>query len=262
MSSDLKTFAIGVGAGIAIGYGISKVMGNTSEKSSTKSTPSGTFDLGTLVRPNIAALKPYRCARDDYDSGVLLDANENAYGPAIANNEQVLERYPCPYQWALKDVVAKRRGVKKENVFVGVGSDEAIDMLIRIFCAPTKDSILICQPTYGMYSVSADTNDVGIVDIPQTTDFQLQTQKVLDTARANSSIKLMFLCSPGNPSCALLNRADIITILETRLQCMVVVDEAYIDFAGLCHRSHTCACIQASQVWLLSLELFDWMLLY
>jgi len=112
------------------------------------------------------------------------------------------------------------------------GSDEAIDMLIRIFCVPGEDSILLCQPTYGMYSVSAHTNDVGIVDVPQTKDFQLQTQKILTTARSNPNIKIMFLCSPGNPSCALLNRADIITILEANLQCIVVVDEAYVDFAG------------------------------
>ena len=137
----MKTLVVGVGCGVAIGYGLSQMLSSGAKKSSKKS--SGSFDLDTLVRPNIAGLEAYRCARDDYDSGVLLDANENAFGPPLAKNDEVLERYPCPYQWPLKECVAKRRGVRKEHVFVGVGSDEAIDMLIRIFCIPGQDSILV-----------------------------------------------------------------------------------------------------------------------
>lgn len=183
------------------------------------------------MRPNIWRLKPYRCARDDYTDGVLLDANENSFGPPV-NNTDTFERYPCPYQWDLKTRVAELRGVQKEEVFVGVGSDEAIDMLIRIFCVPGQEKILICSPTYGMYSVSADTNDVAVVDVGLTTDFQLDVEKVLTTTEADPTIKLMFACSPGNPTCALLKREDILRILNSSYRGILVVDEAYVDFAG------------------------------
>lgn len=189
------------------------------------------FDLQALVRPNIWKLKPYRCARDDYDTGILLDANENSFGPPVENTD-VLERYPCPYQWDLKQKVADLRGIKKEQVFVGVGSDEAIDMLIRIFCVPAKDKILQCSPTYGMYSVSAETNDVGLVDVPLTPEFQLDTAKIIETSVADSSITMMFLCSPGNPTCVTLRKVDILEILHSDFAGIVVVDEAYVDFAG------------------------------
>merc|ERR1712086_153976 len=182
------------------------------------------FNLESLVRPNIWRLKPYRCARDDYTDGVLLDANENSFGPPV-NNTDTFERYPCPYQWDLKTKVAELRGVEKEQVFVGVGSDEAIDMLLRIFCVPAHDKVLIC-------SVSADTNDVAIVDVPLTTEFQLDVDKVLETTAADQSIKLMFACSPGNPTCVTLARADILRILNSSYRGILVVDEAYVDFAG------------------------------
>lgn len=183
------------------------------------------------MRPNIWGLKPYHCARDDYTEGVLLDANENAYGAPVPNND-TLERYPCPYQWGIREQVGKIRGVDKEEVFVGVGSDEAIDMVIRIFCVPGHDKICQCSPTYGMYAVSAATNDVGVVDVPLTTDFQLDLPG-LQQAVASEPIKVMFLCSPGNPSCVQLKRADLITVLQDQsYRGIVVVDEAYIDFAG------------------------------
>mmetsp|Transcript_41968 Transcript_41968/g.127249 ORF Transcript_41968/g.127249 Transcript_41968/m.127249 type:complete len:187 (+) Transcript_41968:130-690(+) len=141
-----------------------------------------------LARPNILALHPYRCARDDYNDGVLLDANENALGPTSVptnsldpyDNSLTLERYPCPYQIPLKEKYAAYRGhgIKPSNIFVGVGSDEAIDLLIRIFCTPSEDTIMTTPPTYGMYKVCANVNDVEIQTIPLTPDFDLRIPEV------------------------------------------------------------------------------------
>lgn len=133
-----------------------------------------------LARKNILELSPYRCARDDYSDGVLLDANENAYGPAASENTHTLERYPDPYQVPLKNKLCAYRGngLKAENVFVGVGSDEAIDLLMRIFCRPGHDKILTTPPTYGMYKVCAKVNDVEIVNVPLTPDFDLRIPDV------------------------------------------------------------------------------------
>jgi hypothetical protein len=141
-----------------------------------------------LARPNILELHPYRCARDDYSSGILLDANENALGPTSLptnsldpyDNHNVLERYPDPYQIALKEKYAQYRGhgLKPENIFVGVGSDEAIDLLMRIFCRPGQDTILITPPTYGMYKVCAKVNDVQVINCPLTPDFDLRINEV------------------------------------------------------------------------------------
>ena len=141
-----------------------------------------------IARKNILELQPYRCARDDYSDGVLLDANENAYGPTSLptnsldpyDNHNVLERYPDPYQINLKELYAKYRGhgITPANIFVGVGSDEAIDMLMRIFCYPARDNILITPPTYGMYKVCAKVNDVPILSVPLTADFDLQVDEV------------------------------------------------------------------------------------
>ena len=145
-----------------------------------------------LARPNILELQPYRCARDDYSDGVLLDANENAFGPTSLptksldpyDNSNTLERYPDPYQADLKELFCRERGndLKPSNVFVGVGSDEAIDLLMRIFCTPgctgNGDNILITPPTYGMYKVCAKVNDVAIVSAPLTPEFDLDIPKV------------------------------------------------------------------------------------
>ena len=155
-----------------------------------------------LARPNVLSLHPYRCARDDYDSGVLLDANENALGPASLptnsldpyDNTMELERYPCPYQRTVKQLLCDYRNsqsnngggngiIQPEHVFCGVGSDEAIDLLIRIFCTPGAttgggDAILITPPTYGMYKVCANVNDVAIQTVPLTPDFDLQVPEV------------------------------------------------------------------------------------
>jgi histidinol-phosphate aminotransferase len=133
-----------------------------------------------LARKNILEMTPYHCARDDYSTGVLLDANENAFGPPIPNHATILERYPDPYQIPLKEKVCAYRGhgLQPANVFVGVGSDEAIDLMMRIFCAPGKEKILTTPPTYGMYKVCAKVNDVDVVNVPLTPEFDLEIDKV------------------------------------------------------------------------------------
>ncbi|KAJ6145316.1 hypothetical protein N7470_009211 [Penicillium chermesinum] len=226
------------------------------------------FDLSKCARPNILQLQPYRCARDDYkDDGtnVLLDANENAYGPGLALNSEGalqasqtgeatgaskpeidflgLNRYPDPHQIELKQLFCKLRNTHHhtsktlgpESLFVGVGSDEAIDALLRCFCVPGKDKILTCPPTYGMYSVSAQTNDIDIVKVPLDVDngFQLQPDKVNEALAADPSIKLAYICSPGNPTANVIRKDDIRKVLEhPTWNGVVVVDEAYIDFAA------------------------------
>ncbi|KAK2001804.1 histidinol-phosphate aminotransferase [Colletotrichum falcatum] len=213
------------------------------------------FNLEKCARPNILALEPYRCARDDYkDDGtnVLLDANENAYGPSLQPNFEAgnlgidflgLNRYPDPHQPELKQLLCDLRNththtardLKPENLFVGVGSDEAIDALLRCFCVPGKDRILTCPPTYGMYSVSAQINDVSIVKVPlePAPGFGMDTDAVLGTlSREGDSIKLVYLCTPGNPTGSMLAKEDVRKVLEhPTWNGIVVLDEAYVDFA-------------------------------
>lgn len=191
----------------------------------------------TIARPNILKLQPYRCARDDYDTGILLDANENAIGPTSLptnslpdDNHLALERYPCPYQSTLKNAYASYRGhIEAKNLFVGVGSDEAIDLLMRIFCVPGVDSIMTTPPTYGMYKVSANVNDVGIVQVPLSPDFDLRIPEMLEAVTDN--IKLMFVCSPGNPTCKAIPLSDVKKLAESSYKGIIVVDEAYVDFS-------------------------------
>ncbi|CDS07225.1 hypothetical protein LRAMOSA09748 [Lichtheimia ramosa] len=193
------------------------------------------FTLEKLIRPNILALLPYRCARDDYDSGVLLDANENAYGPALANQvDGNLNRYPDPYHVRVKERLIKYRNLPSINqVFLGVGSDEVIDLVLRICCVPSKDKILITPPTYGMYSVCAQINDVGVVKSNLDVEngaFQVRTEDVIAKIKADPTIKVVFLCSPGNPTGTCLKHDSIREILESGYEGLVVVDEAYVDF--------------------------------
>ncbi|KAK6201546.1 histidinol-phosphate aminotransferase [Scheffersomyces amazonensis] len=212
------------------------------------------FDLKKVVRPNILSLEPYRCARDDFKTGVLLDANENTYGPALTTlteDEKSLElnRYPDPHQIELKQQIIEFRNsqpnkflkdfekskLKPENLCLGVGSDESIDLLLRCVCAPGKEKMLICPPTYGMYSICATVNDVEIVKVPLLyPSFQVDISSVVDKVVKDSSIKLVYLTSPGNPTGKLLAVSDIIELLEKTLaanwQGLIVVDEAYIDF--------------------------------
>ncbi|PTB70846.1 histidinol-phosphate aminotransferase [Trichoderma citrinoviride] len=223
------------------------------------------FNLETCARPNILALQPYRCARDDYkDDGtnILLDANENAYGPSLSpsspssssssnddNSKDApkidplgLHRYPDPHQHDLKQLLCNLRNTHAHtpktltpaNLFVGVGSDEAIDALLRCFCVPGKDRILTCPPTYGMYAVSAQVNDVSIVRVPllPAPTFALDVPAISAALDADPSIKLLYLCSPGNPTGSLLAKSDVVTLLNhPSWNGVVVLDEAYIDFA-------------------------------
>ncbi|MBB3836818.1 histidinol-phosphate aminotransferase [Runella defluvii] len=188
-----------------------------------------TFDLASILRPHILNLVPYSSARDEYTGkeGVFLDANENPYQSV---NGQQWNRYPDPYQWAIKEKLAPIKGVRPSQIFLGNGSDEPIDLLVRATCTPREDNILIMPPTYGMYQVSADINDVPIVKVPLTPDFQIDTEKVL--AAVTPKTKIIWICSPNNPSGNLVKREAILTIL-TNFSGLVVVDEAYIDFAEL-----------------------------
>lgn len=181
------------------------------------------FNLSSLIRKNIAAMKPYSSARDEFkgEAEVFLDANENPY-PSDYN------RYPDPLQWKVKNKLAPLKGVAPENIFIGNGSDEPIDLLIRAFCEPNEDNIVITEPTYGMYSVCAEVNAVGIRQVLLTPSYDLDTDALLQSVTA--STKVIFLCSPNNPTGALLSRGSIIRVLN-EFQGIVVVDEAYIDFS-------------------------------
>ena len=185
------------------------------------------FDLTPLLRPHIVNLLPYTSARDEYTGkeGIFLDANENPYGSVTDEDHN---RYPDPYQLELKDEIAKIKKVKASQIFLGNGSDEAIDLLFRAFCNPGKDNVILLQPTYGMYEVSAGINDVETRKIPLTPDFQLQPDLILKAVDENT--KIIFVCSPNNPSGNKVKREDILRLLR-EFNGLVVVDEAYIDFS-------------------------------
>jgi len=182
------------------------------------------IDINTLVRKNILTMKPYSSARDEFkgEADVYLDANENPY-PSPYN------RYPDPLQWDLKNKIAELKEVKATQIFLGNGSDEPIDLLIRAFCEPNHDSILITEPTYGMYSVCAEVNAVNIQQVLLTPDFDIDLEAFPKTFDATT--KIIFLCSPNNPTGNLLSHSRIVEVLK-RFYGLVVVDEAYIDFAG------------------------------
>ena len=194
-------------------------------------------DLESLVRKNIMDLKPYSSARDEFSGkdGIFLDANENPFGdllpsPLGEGPGMRLNRYPDPYQRELKQKLAEFKSVPAENIFIGNGSDEVIDLTYRIFCEPGKDNVIICPPTYGMYEVSANINDAAIqrVDLRAGT-FQLNTNAVI--AAINKNTKLIFICSPNNPTGNSMKLADIKLLLE-KFNGIVIVDEAYIDLAS------------------------------
>jgi histidinol-phosphate aminotransferase len=182
------------------------------------------MNIKSLVRKNIVNMKPYSSARDEFkgEAEIFLDANENPY-PTPYN------RYPDPLQWKVKEKLAEIKGVKPQQIFLGNGSDEAIDLLIRAFCEPNVDSILITPPTYGMYAVCADVNAVGIEQLPLTPDFDIDLNTLPKTFKPTT--KILFLCSPNNPSGNLLSRDKVIEVLN-RFSGLVVVDEAYIDFTS------------------------------
>ena len=210
------------------------------------------MNIESLVRANIRALKPYHSARQDFLSGILLDANENSFGSSLAADGLSLNRYPDPYQRDLRTVLADINDVAVENIFVGVGSDEVIDLLIRVFCEPKVDSVVLLEPTYGMYRVAASIQDVEIRSCLLTDKFQIDRDAVKKTIDA--STKLIFCCSPNNPTANLLRSEDILALCE--LGPMIVVDEAYIDFAQAtslgkqpCIHSHLIVMRTLSKAW-------------
>lgn len=186
------------------------------------------FNLQKVVRKNIAALKPYSTARDEYTGTALvqLDANENPYSSIDGKH---YNRYPDPHQLELKQVVAKLKGVSESKIFLGNGSDEAIHLLYAAFCEPASDNIIICPPTYGMYQVSADTHNVACKEVRLTSDFQLDTDSILNSIDAHT--KIIWICSPNNPTANALHTKDILKIIENSA-CIVVIDEAYIDYSS------------------------------
>jgi histidinol-phosphate aminotransferase len=185
------------------------------------------FDLNSLLRENIKKLVPYSSARDEFkgEAHVFLDANENSYGSPLT---KWYNRYPDPLQLKVKEKLAGVKGVPVENMFLGNGSDECIDVLMRAFCEPGKDNIIICPPTYGMYEVSAHINDVIVKKVPLTPTFQLNLPSIEEAI--DDHTKMIFLCSPNNPTGNSLNREDVEVILNN-YSGVVVIDEAYINFS-------------------------------
>ncbi|MDR3059801.1 MAG: histidinol-phosphate transaminase [Prevotella sp.] len=182
------------------------------------------MNLQQLVRKNVWNMKPYSSARDEFkgEASVFLDANENPLNDKY-------NRYPDPLQWKLKEKIAKIKSTVPENIFLGNGSDEPIDLVIRVFCEPRVDNIVAIDPTYGMYQVCADVNDIEYRKVLLDENFDLNAQSILD--KTDNNTKLIFLCSPNNPTGNLLDRGETKKILNT-FQGIVIVDEAYIDFAS------------------------------
>ena len=182
------------------------------------------FDVNVWMRPNIRAMQPYSSARDEFhgSASVFLDANENPYNAPY-------NRYPDPMQWRLKERISEIKGVPVESIFLGNGSDEPIDLLLRAFCEPGKEKMLTTDPTYGMYQVAAEVNNVACVKVPLREDFSLDLPALL--ARIDDATKLIYLCSPNNPTGNSLGHDAIREVLR-RFGGIVVVDEAYIDFSA------------------------------
>jgi histidinol-phosphate aminotransferase len=187
----------------------------------------GMFDIEKIIRPNIKQLEPYSSARDEFSgaASIFLDANENSYGSPLPRN---YNRYPDPLQRKLKDKIAGIKGVPAPHIFLGNGSDECIDLLYRAFCNPGEDNVIVCPPTYGMYEVSAHINDVSPRKVSLTEYFQLDLDGI--AAAVDGHTKLIFLCSPNNPTGNSLYREDVELILNN-FEGLVVIDEAYINFS-------------------------------
>ncbi len=185
------------------------------------------FELNKIIRDNIKNLTPYSSARHEFmgKASVFLDANENAFGSPLAEK---FNRYPDPLQWQLKFQLARIKGVPAENIFIGNGSDEVIDLAYRIFCNPAKDNVIICPPTYGMYEVSANINDVAIKKVNLTQYFQLDVENILNAVDENT--KLLFICSPNNPTGNNMKREDV-ELLLNNFPGIVIIDEAYINYS-------------------------------
>lgn len=174
-------------------------------------------NINSLIRENIKNLLPYSSARDEYkgSEGVFLDANENPFGN--------LNRYPDPYQWRLKQILSSQKKVAIDNILIGNGSDEIIDLVQRVFGEPKEDAVIICPPTYGMYEVYANINNLQLISIPLTNDFQLNTVAILA-----QKAKILYLCSPNNPTG---NSLENLEYIIQNFNGIVFLDEAYIDFS-------------------------------
>jgi histidinol-phosphate aminotransferase len=184
------------------------------------------FNLDSLVRDNVKVLKPYSSARDefeDFDTAdmVFLDANENPYNSGV-------NRYPDPQQASVKSILAKQHNVNPNQMLLGNGSDEVLDLIFRAFCEPKKDNVITLPPTYGMYGVLANINAVENKEVLLSTDFQPQIEKIFNAIDDNT--KMIFLCSPNNPTGNSFSEESVTTLLE-RFNGLVVIDEAYIDFS-------------------------------
>lgn len=186
-----------------------------------------TFDIKKLTRASVQKLRPYSSARDEFKgrAEIYLDANENAYGSVVGEN---LNRYPDPMQWKLKEKISEWKSVDKNSIFLGNGSDEGIDLVFRAFCEPQEDNVIIMPPTYGMYQVSADINNVETFKVPLNRDFSIPVKAVL--AASNIYTKAIFVCSPNNPTGNQIANQQIEELLQN-FRGLVVVDEAYIDFS-------------------------------
>jgi len=181
------------------------------------------INIKNIVRTNIIDLQPYTSARDEFtgSEGVFLDANENPFGS--------LNRYPDPYQKTLKQKLSKLKSVDPSQIFIGNGSDEIIDLAYRIFCNPNDDRALTFSPTYGMYEVSANINNVELIKLPLNEKFQIDLEQV-KSYLTDSNLKLIFICSPNNPIGNIINK-KVIEFILTNFKGIVIVDEAYIDFS-------------------------------
>jgi histidinol-phosphate aminotransferase len=185
------------------------------------------FNLDSLVRDNIKKMTAYSSARHEFtgNASIYLDANENSFGSPLPDN---FNRYPDPLQMQVKEKLSKIKGVPVQNIFIGNGSDEAIDLLYRIFCAPGRDNSIILPPTYGMYEVCAEMNDVKIKKVNLAKEYQLDIDGIANAI--DPFTKLIFICSPNNPSGNSINRADVEIILNN-FDGIVVIDEAYINYS-------------------------------
>jgi len=185
------------------------------------------FDLNNLLRENIKTLVPYSSARDEFtgDASIYLDANENSLGSPL---KKWYNRYPDPLQRQLKEKIGGIKGIDPDGIFLGNGSDECIDILIRAFCEPGVDNMLICPPTYGMYEVSAAINNVAVKKVPLTDSFQLDLPAIENAV--DDHTKMIFLCSPNNPTGNAIHREDVEAVLNNYFG-IVVIDEAYINFS-------------------------------
>ena len=186
------------------------------------------FNLNSLVRENIKRMTPYSSARHEFsgNASIFLDANENSFGSPLPDN---FNRYPDPLQLPVKEKLSKIKGVPAQNIFLGNGSDEAIDLFYRIFCEPRRDNAMIFPPTYGMYEVCAEMNDVKVKKVNLTKDFQLDIDAI-ETA-IDPFTKLIFICSPNNPTGNTIGRAEVEIILNN-FEGIVIIDEAYINYSN------------------------------